>query len=141
MIITTLVLFFSVFCSAFGNVFTRRGMAELGPLEDFQPRHLLRYGWAAARNRHVMMGVSPALSMMATWTLHSSMAFFGDKFLVLTPFALGLAQFTLLLLTLLDFIARPGRREGAALGLAFGAALFIHSVVGWSAALVAGGWW
>jgi hypothetical protein len=79
--------------------------------------------------------------MMGSWTLHSSMAFFGDKFLVLTPFALGLAQFTLLLLTLLDFLARPARREGVALGLAFGAALFIHSVVGWSAALLAGGWW
>jgi hypothetical protein len=97
-------------------------------------------GWDEVK-RLVTMGVSPALQTMASWTLHSSMAFFGDKFLVLTPFALGLAQFTLLLLTLLDFIARPGRREGAALGLAFGAALFIHSVVGWSGALLAGGWW
>jgi hypothetical protein len=97
-------------------------------------------GWDEVK-RLVTMGVTPALPMMGSWTLHSSMAFFGDKFLVLTPFALGLAQFTLLLLTLLDFIARPGRREGTALGLAFGAALFIHSVVGWSGALLAGGWW
>ncbi len=97
-------------------------------------------GWDEVR-RMVTMGVSPALQMMGSWTLHSSMAFFGDKFLVLTPFALGLAQFTLLLLTLLDFLARPARREAVALGLAFGAALFVHSVVGWSAALLAGGWW
>ncbi len=97
-------------------------------------------GWDEVK-RLVTMGASPALQMMSTWTLHSSMAFFGDKFLVLTPFALGLAQFTLLLLTLLDFIARPGRREGVALGLAFGAAMFIHSVVGWSGAMLAGGWW
>ena len=97
-------------------------------------------GWGEVE-RLVTMGVSPALQTMGSWTLHSSMAFFGDKFLVLTPFALGLAQFTLLLLTLLDFLAHPGRREGLALGLAFGAALFLHSVVGWSGALLAGGWW
>jgi hypothetical protein len=91
--------------------------------------------------RLVTTGAAPANDILATWTLHSSMAFFGDKFLVLTPFALGLAQFTLVLLALLDFIARPRGREGAALGLAVAAALFIHSVVGWSAALVAGTWW
>jgi len=97
-------------------------------------------GWDEV-HRLVTMGVSPALQMLGSWTLHSSMAFFGDKFLVLTPFALGLAQFTWLLLTLLDFIARPRPREGVTLGLAFASALFIHSVVGWSAALLAGGWW
>lgn len=97
-------------------------------------------GWEEVR-RMVTMGVSPALQMMSSGTLHSSMAFFGDKFLVLTPFALGLAQFTLVLLALLDLLARPGRREQVALGLAVAAALFIHSVVGWSAALMAGGWW
>jgi hypothetical protein len=79
--------------------------------------------------------------VMSTWTLHSSMAFFGDKFLVITPFALGLAQFTLLLMWMLDFIERPHVREGLALGLVIAASLFTHSVVGWSAALVAGGWW
>jgi hypothetical protein len=97
-------------------------------------------GWDEIR-RLVAMGATPALQIMGTWTLHSSMAFFGDKYLVLTPFALGLAQWTLLLLALLEFTARPERREGVALGMAFAAALFIHSVVGWSAALIAGGWW
>ncbi len=91
--------------------------------------------------RLVTMGASPALQIMATGTLHSSMAFFGDKFLVLTPFALGMAQFTLLLLVLLDFTARPRLREGLALGLVVASTLFIHSVVGWSGALLAGGWW
>ena len=91
--------------------------------------------------RLVTMGASPATQIMATWTFHPSMSFFGDKYLVLTPFALGLAQFTLVLLALLEFIRRPRGRESAALGLAIASALFIHSVVGWSAALVAGGWW
>jgi hypothetical protein len=97
-------------------------------------------GWEELR-RLLSLGASPPMQIMSTGMLHSSMAFFGDKFLVLTPFALGLAQFVLLLLTLLDFIARPGRREGLALGMAAAAALFIHSVVGWSAALLAGAWW
>lgn len=86
-------------------------------------------------------GVSPALMTMAPWMLHSSMIFFGDKFLVLTPFALGLAQFTLLLLVLLDFLERPRLRQALALGLVEASALFIHSVVGWSGALLAAGWW
>ncbi len=74
MIITTLVLFFSVFCSAFGNVFTRRGMSELGPLEDFEPRHLLRYGWAAARNRHVLLGVASNAGQFLSWLVVLSWA-------------------------------------------------------------------
>lgn len=91
--------------------------------------------------RLLAVGATPPMQVMSTGTLHSSMAFFGDKFLVLTPFAPGLAQFSLLLLVLLDFIARPSVRESAALGLTVAAALFTHSVVGWSAALIAGGWW
>lgn len=91
--------------------------------------------------RLVAMGATPPMQIMSTWTLHSSMAFFGDKYLVLTPFALGLAQFTLVLLVLLEFIERPRPREGVTLALSVGAAMFIHSVVGWSAALIAGVWW
>ncbi len=91
--------------------------------------------------RLVTLGVNPVMQAMSMGTLHSSMAFFGDKFLVLTPFALGLAQFSLLLLVMLDFIARPSLRTGAALGLVEASGLFIHSVVGWSGALLAGGWW
>jgi len=91
--------------------------------------------------RLTSLGVSPPLQIMSTWMLHSSMAFFGDKFLVLTPFALGLAQFTLVLLLLPEFTARPGLRNGLALGTAVASALFVHSVVGWSVALIAGAWW
>jgi hypothetical protein len=91
--------------------------------------------------RLLAVGATPPMLVMSTWTLHSSMVFFGDKFLVLTPFAPGLAQFALLLLALLDFIARPAGRESVTLGLAVAAALFTHSVVGWSVALIAGAWW
>lgn len=91
--------------------------------------------------RLVTMGASPAMQIMGTWQLHSSMAFFGDKFLVLTPFSLGLAQFTLVVRLLLDFTARPTLRAGLALGVAVAAAMFIHSVVGWASAMLAGTWW
>ena len=95
----------------------------------------------AELHRLLAVGATPSMQAMSTWTLHASMAFFGDKFLVITPFAPGLAQFSLLLLVMLDFIARPGPRESVALGLVVAAALFTHSVVGWSAALMAGVWW
>ena len=74
MILTTVILFLSVLCSAFGNVFTRRGMAELGPLEDFRPRALLRYGWAAARNRHVLAGVAVNAGQFLSWLVVLSWA-------------------------------------------------------------------
>jgi len=95
----------------------------------------------AELHRELALGAARPMQVMSTWTLHASMAFFGDKFLVITPFAPGLAQFSLLLLVMLDFIARPGPRESVALGLVVAAALFTHSVVGWSAALMAGVWW
>lgn len=91
--------------------------------------------------RLISLGTGPALQTLSAWTLHASMIFFGDKFLVLTPFSLGLAQFTLLVLVLLDFLERPGWRTGVALGLVEASALFVHSVVGWSGAMLAGVWW
>lgn len=74
MIATTLVLVLSVLCSAYGNVLTRRGMTELGPLEDFRPRHLLRYGWAAVRNRHVLAGVAINFGQFLAWLVVLSWA-------------------------------------------------------------------
>ena len=49
-------------------------MAELGPLEDFRPRALLRYGWAAARNRRVLAGVAVNAGQFLSWLVVLSWA-------------------------------------------------------------------
>lgn len=74
MIATTCILVLSVICSAYGNVLTRRGLTELGPLEDFRPRPLLRYGWAAARNARVLGGVAVNFGQFLAWLIVLSWA-------------------------------------------------------------------
>jgi hypothetical protein len=91
--------------------------------------------------RLITLGVDPALRALGVGTLHASLAFFGDKFLVLTPLSIGLALFVVLLLALLDAVERPGFRTAAALALVEAAALFLHTVVGLTTVLVAGAWW
>jgi len=74
MIATTCILVVSIVCSAYGNVLTRRGLTELGPLEDFRPLHLLRYGWAAARNPRVLFGVAVNCGQFLAWLVVLSWA-------------------------------------------------------------------
>jgi drug/metabolite transporter (DMT)-like permease len=74
MIETTIVLFLSVVCSAYGNVLTSRGMARLGPLDDFRPRPLLRYAWSAAREPRVLAGVVVNLGQFLAWLVVLSWA-------------------------------------------------------------------
>src|SRR5262249_39631898 len=91
--------------------------------------------------RLLTLGVDPALRALDPGLLHVSLLFFGDKFLVLTPFALGLALFAAFALALLDLIERPGPGSAAALAVVLAAALFTHTLVGLACALVAGLWW
>ncbi|MFI5372770.1 MAG: hypothetical protein ACHQ52_14530, partial [Candidatus Eisenbacteria bacterium] len=86
-------------------------------------------------------GVGPVMASMNQGTLHSSMAFFGDKFLIATPFGLGLALFLAATLALLDAIERPSPRVWIRIAVLQTAALFLHSVVGWVDAILAAGWW
>jgi hypothetical protein len=86
-------------------------------------------------------GVVPVLAALDPGTLHVSLVFFGDKFLILTPFAAGLGVFAALVIAFLDFVASPDLRRGVTLGLLEAAALFLHSVIGWAAALMAAAWW
>jgi hypothetical protein len=97
-------------------------------------------GWAEA-HQLLTRGVNPLLAAMNQGTLHSSMAFFGDKFLIATPFGLGMALFLATILALLNAIERPSWRAWTTIALLQGAALFLHSVVGWANAIVAAGWW
>ncbi len=74
MIATTCILVLSVICSAYGNVLTRRGLTELGPLEDFRPVPLLRYGWAAVRNPRVLGGIAVNFGQFLAWLVVLSWA-------------------------------------------------------------------
>ncbi len=87
--------------------------------------------------RLVMQGVDPLLGSMAARQLHGSMSFFGDKYLVLTQFSLGLAQFALFVIAALELSERPRPRAAFALGLLVLAALFTHTVIGYVMLLVA----
>jgi len=90
-------------------------------------------------------GVDPALGSMSFGLLQPSLVFAADKFMVVTPFSLGLALLPVFALCLAEVRgipepARPGARGAAAqgspggaavtLGLVIGAALFVHPVVG-----------
>ena len=72
--------------------------------------------------------------------LHVSMVFFGDKFLIPTQFSLGMAGFCALALAMLDAIQRPRARPLMAVAALEGAALFIHTFVGYVGVIVAGAW-
>ncbi len=82
-------------------------------------------------------GVDPVLSTLAQGLLHGSLAFFGDKYLVPTPFSMGLALFAYTV-ALLGECAE--RRAAAAVRLfaVLAAALFLHAVVGDAALLMVG---
>lgn len=67
MITTTCILVLSVVFSAYGNVLTRHGLSQLGPLEDLRPRALLSYGWKAARNTRVLAGVAVNFGQFLAW--------------------------------------------------------------------------
>ncbi len=86
-------------------------------------------------------GVTPALQSMSTGLLHFSMVFFGGKFLVLTPFALGLGLFAAFLIALLDLTTRPSGRAAIALSLLTAASLFLHTFVGICCVALSGGAW
>lgn len=65
MIRATLFLWVAVLASSLSNVLTRRGMLAVGPLEDYRPGPLVRYGVAAITNTHVLLGlVAGALNFM-----------------------------------------------------------------------------
>lgn len=85
-------------------------------------------------------GASSGLRVLAPGTLHASLAFFGDKLLTLTPFSLGIALFVGTAAWWLEAATRPSRRAPIALALLAGAALFFHTVAGFTILLVAGAW-
>lgn len=74
---------------------------------------------------------------MAGPMLDSSMVFFGDKFLVLTVFGLGLALVTSFVLVLHDVVRSGSWRSALALAALQSAGLFLHTFVAFVTGLVA----
>jgi hypothetical protein len=82
-------------------------------------------------------GVDAAFRVMSPGLLHPSLVLPADKFIVVTPFALGIGCAVALVLALLRVVERPGVRTAAVLALLVVAALFAHPVA--AAATVASG--
>lgn len=74
MIRATLLLWVAVLASSLSNVLTRRGMVAVGPLEDYRPGPLLRYGLAAATNPHVLLGLVAGAVNFMLWLVVLSWA-------------------------------------------------------------------
>ncbi|MBI5171089.1 MAG: hypothetical protein HZA61_16505 [Candidatus Eisenbacteria bacterium] len=96
-------------------------------------------GWADVVHQ-AGHGIDPVLATMATGQLHGSLAFFGDKYLVLTPFGMGLALLALSVVTALTLLERPTARAGVAFALCLAATLFVHTVVGYALLLLCATW-
>ena len=97
-------------------------------------------GWTDIA-RQLNVGVDSVLGTLASGQLHASLGFFGDKYLVLTPFAMGLALLLLGVLALLELAEQPDTRRGLAFAVVLAATLFIHTVIGEAFALLAAVWW
>ena len=74
MIRATLCLWVAVVASSFSNVLTRRGMVAVGPLEDYRPGPLARYGWGAVTNSHVLLGLVAGAINFMLWLIVLSWA-------------------------------------------------------------------
>jgi hypothetical protein len=96
-------------------------------------------GWPEVE-RLVAAGADPLLDLLARGQLHASLAFHGDKALVLTPFGMGLALFALGLDAGTRLHHRPGVRAALVLALVLAAALFIHTVVGYTLGMLVASW-
>ncbi len=81
-------------------------------------------------------GIDPVLSTLAQGLLHGSLAFFGDKYLVPTPFSMGLALFAYTV-ALLGECAERRAAAPVRLFAVLASALFLHAVVGDAALLMA----
>ena len=67
MIRTTLVLWFAMACDGIGNIFFRRGMQSVGPLEQYRIGPLLRYFLKTIRSPHIFLGVLCSIVFFFLW--------------------------------------------------------------------------
>lgn len=86
-------------------------------------------------------GLWPVLAAMDPGTLHASVLFFADKFLIASPFAIGIVMALLFAIALIDVSERPTVRTALVLAVLEAAALWLHAVVGAAMLVLAVGWW
>lgn len=96
-------------------------------------------GWADVVHQ-AGHGIDPVLATMATGQLHGSLAFFGDKYAVLTPFGMGLALLALAVCAAIALLERPSARAALALAASVAATLFVHTVVGYALLMFCAVW-
>jgi hypothetical protein len=82
-------------------------------------------------------GADAALRALDPGLLHPSLVIPLDKFVVLTPFAWGLAGAAVLALALVRALAEPGWRASLGLALVVAATVFVHPVAGLALAVAA----
>jgi hypothetical protein len=88
-------------------------------------------------SRALGQGADAALRALDPGLLHPSLVIPLDKFVVLTPFAWGLAGAAVLALALLRALADPGWRASLGLALVVAATVFVHPVAGLALAVAA----
>ena len=86
-------------------------------------------GWDEL-HRIASAGIEAMAGVMSTGLLHVSLVFFGDKYLLPTPFGMGLALFVLGTLAMVRQATNPGRHEVPMLAAITAAGLFTHTVIG-----------
>lgn len=74
MIRATVFLWVAVLASSLSNVFTSRGMQAVGPLEDYRPAHLVRFGLASVSNKWVLLGLAAGAVNFMLWLIVLSWA-------------------------------------------------------------------
>lgn len=74
MIRATVFLWVAVLASSLSNVLTSRGMQAVGPLEDYRPAHLVRFGLASVSNKWVLLGLAAGAVNFMLWLIVLSWA-------------------------------------------------------------------
>lgn len=85
-------------------------------------------------------GIDAVFATMAAGQLHGSLACFGDKYLILTPFGMGLALLALAVTAALDLFEAPSPRAAIAFAIATAATLFVHAVIGYALLMICALW-
>ena len=74
MIRTTIALCLAMLCSGVGNIFLRKGMQKVGPLENYRPIPMLRFFGAAIINLNVVLEVLISCFYFFLWLVVLSWA-------------------------------------------------------------------
>ncbi|MDO8526440.1 MAG: EamA family transporter [Deltaproteobacteria bacterium] len=74
MIRALIVLWLAMACAGIGNIFLRKGMQVVGPLENYRPLALAQYFFKSAGNLYVILGVIVSIAYFFLWLVVLSWA-------------------------------------------------------------------